>query len=425
MGIKGLPNLINKVAGDYAVGSHKLSKFKNMKVAVDANLLIHKTVIAMRTSGRDMTNREGELTSHLYGIFYKILMFLENGIRPIFVFDGKPPNIKQKTIDKRTAIKKKAEENMKSEKTKSKKEEYIKSFKQSFKLSKEHIDECQILLDIMGIPYINAPGEADVVCSWLATRIDPDTGKRYAKGVCSDDSDMLALGAPYLFLNMTRFMNSSKTIRVVSLNRTLVKLNLTYEQFVDMCVLCGCDYCDNIPGLGPMGALKLMRQEGDLAKAIKVYAKKHPDVEIDNKECLFAARDYFKTATSELDKSDDFSLTEDNLELREYQYEELVDFMVVKHNFDIIRVQNGITRLKKYHSDMKITRKNTKKVHKIIQPRSENYMSEPLSISDYIEFLSEDSSDSDPKSNKKQSSDSSSENERPSKATKKSATIRR
>src|SRR5699024_5812268 len=104
-------------------------------------------------------------------------------------------------------------------------EEYIKQFKKTFKPSKEDIKEVKILLDLMGVPYIDSPGEADVVCAWLCARRN-NKGKYYADGVASDDSDMLALGAPYLFKDMLKFMNKKKCITAISLNEALVKMNL-------------------------------------------------------------------------------------------------------------------------------------------------------------------------------------------------------
>lgn len=399
MGINKLPKLINDVAGTTAVKSYKFSKFKDMSVSVDASLIIHQTVIAMRSSGHDMKNKNGELTSHLHGLFYKILIFLQNGMKPIFVFDGKAPDIKNKTIEKRRQRKEKAEKKL-EEYSDSEDEEYIKQFKQTFRPTKENIREAQIMLDLMGIPYIVAPEEADVVCAWLAARNDSN-GKRYVKGVCSDDSDMLALGAPYLFKDMLRFMNKNKPVKVISLNKTLVKMNLTMEQFVDLCVLLGTDYCTNIKGIGPKTALRLIKKYGTLEKVFESLHKNSDSEELyssdsetkTNEMCMFEARNYFRNALKKLDESKDFVLTDDQTELRKFQYEELMDFMCVKHNFDVTRIQTGVNRLEQYYKNMNVTRENTKKVHKIIIPRSENYIFRD--IVDDIDFLSSEDDDSD------------------------------
>ena len=406
MGIKGLPKLIQDTAGTSAVRTYKFSDFNGWTVSVDASLLLHSTVVAMRSSGKDMKNARGELTSHLHGLFYKVLIFLQNDMVPIFVFDGKAPDIKNKTIARRRLRKDEAQKSL-DVLTDSEDEQYIKHFKQTFKPTKENIKEAQLLLDLMGIPYIVAPGEADVICAWLAARCDESTGQRYVKGVCSDDSDMLAFGARYLFKDMLRFMNINKPVKVISLRKTLVKMNLEMGQFIDLCVLLGTDYCDNIKGIGPKGAYKLIKKYGTLENVLDALHKKNgSDTELDtdsdsdgshetdndsddesNIACMFKAREYFRNALKEIDDSDDFVLTDDHLKLRKFQYEELMDFMCVKHNFDVTRVQNGINRLEEYHKKMDVTRENTKKVHKILQPRSENYIFKEA-FSDDVDFLS-------------------------------------
>ena len=365
MGIKGLPKLIQDVAGNTAVRTYKFSDFKEMAISVDASLLIHQTVIAMRSDGHDLKNKKGELTSHLQGIFYKVLMFLQNHNTPIFVFDGKAPKMKNKTLVMRSERKKTAAKKL-EKLTDTTDEEYIKNFKQTFSPTKNNINEALILLDLMGIPYIIAPKEADVVCSWLAARRDAN-GKKYVKGVCSDDSDMLALGAPYLFKDMLKFMRKNNPIKVISLNKTLTSMKLSMNQFVDMCVLMGSDYCENIKGVGPKTAYKLISEKGSLEKVIKHLKKINKlddsDETANNLECTINASNKFKNALAKIDASPNFVITSDQLELRCYQYDELMDFMCNKHNFDPERIHNGIMRLKKYHDQMNITKENNKKIH--------------------------------------------------------------
>ena len=380
MGIEGLPKLIREVAGKQAIDTKIFSDFKGMTIAVDASLMIYQIVIASRSSGRDMTNLEGKLTSHLNGMLFKILILLENQICPIFVFDGKPPKIKNKSLLKRREIKERAEKNMEGLDEKS--EEYIKNFKKTFRPSRDDIIEAQTLLDLMGIPYIVAPGEADVLCSWLASRKDAN-GNRYAKGVCSDDSDMLALGADYLFKNMLKSMNKNNSTIVINLKKTLARMKLTMSQFVDMCVLLGCDGCNRIKGIGPKTAYRFILKYGTLENVLKFIKKNFPnELTEEHRETLIDSRNYFRDAVKEVDKMNDFILTDDQLKLRTFQYNELMDFLCVKHNFDPIRIQKAVSRLKKAYDIMNVSRPNGKKVHVIIKPVPENH-----NFSD-IEFLS-------------------------------------
>jgi len=243
-------------------------------------------------------------------------------------------------------------------------ETFIKSFRQSFKPTKQDIIECQILLDLMGIPYMIAPGEADALCAWLTQRNDAN-GKRYAKGICSDDSDMLPLGGAYLFKDMLKFLGRGKQITVFSLNKTLVKMNLTMDQFQDLCVMLGCDYCDNIRGIGPKTAYKMIVQHGTLENVIKFLNNKEKYKGKIDAECLIAARNYFRTVVADIDNNEEFVMTDDNIKLRKFQQNELIDFMCIKHNFDIENIDNGIHRLRTAYRHLGVTRPNTKKVHTI------------------------------------------------------------
>jgi len=105
---------------------------------------------------------------------------------------------------------------------------------------------------------------------------------------------------------------------------------------------------------------------------------------------MMVARNYFKTAVNDIDTLNDFVLTDDNLQLKTYQHDELMDFMCIKHDFDIRRIQKGIGRLDQYYKKMNIVRENTKHVHKIIHPRSENYIFYDDTLSD-VEFRTSES----------------------------------
>ena len=388
MGIKGLPALIKKIAGEYAMKTYNFDRFHGMTIAVDASLLIYQTVIAMRSRGKDLRNDKGELTSHLHGVFHKVLNFLQNGMIPIFVFDGKAPAIKQKTIDQRTAIKNEASAQLELLDD-SEDEKYIKYYKQTYKIDKQDIMECKILLDLIGIPYIVAPEEADVVCAWLASRCD-ETGKKYAKGVCSDDSDMLTFGAAYLFKDMVKFIRKGTTINVISLNRTLKKMKLSQDQFIDLCVLLGCDYCDNVKGIGPATAYKLITTHGSLEKVIKATSNK---ISKELAECMITARDYFKNAPTELDKSKKFLNEVKGLKLRKVQRLQLIDFMCVKHNFDVLKLQADLQKLEHYYKELNVSVENTGHYHDILEEDTTRYLD---SISENAFVFREDEEEKPP-----------------------------
>merc|ERR1739848_6129 len=100
MGIHGL----SKVLGDHAPSGMKKNEIKNYfgrKIAIDASMSIYQFLIAVRSDGSQLTNEAGETTSHLMGMFYRTIRMVENGIKPCYVFDGKPPSMKSGELDKR------------------------------------------------------------------------------------------------------------------------------------------------------------------------------------------------------------------------------------------------------------------------------------------------------------------------------------
>jgi flap endonuclease-1 len=366
MGISGLTKLIYKHAPD-AITKKKFGEFQGQTIGIDASLIIYQIVIAMRNMGCDLTNTSGEITSHLYGLFYKIIKFTENGITPIFVFDGRAPSIKNVTIGKRklqrdTATAKLAEPV--DPLNPNNKEDRVKCFKKTYSISRKEIREAQILLDLMGVPYIVAPGEADIVLAYLASN-------GFVDGVCSDDSDILVFGSTNIYKDMSRYMNKNKDISVVSLKKVLKGLKIDMSKFIDMCVLLGCDYCEPIKKIGVARAYELVRRYDSLNEILSKIKKKNPDTEIDV-ECMLKARDYFRDAHNEI-KGD--LIKPEELTMAQIQEDALIDFMHCKHGFDLLKIRNAVSKLKNLYKKMKVGRVNARTdVHKIIQPKCDMYL---------------------------------------------------
>jgi len=403
MGVHDLPQLIKSETGTHAMKQKNISSFKGMKVAVDTSLLVHKMGIGSRGSGVDMVNKDGQLTSHLCLTFYKILQFLENGMTPIFVFDGKPPDLKNTTLGSRAAIKSNALAKMNEiEDTTS--GEYIKYFKQTFKPTINDYNELKIMLDLMGIPYISAPGEADTVLSWLASRED-ESGEKFVDGVCSEDSDMLPHGSPYLFKNMLDALGKNGFVTVIDLDKTLKHMDITMNQFIDICLLLGCDFCNRIKNVGPKKIYNLIKTRKNLRNVIKFLKEesltnKKIIVDKDNVKCMFSAREYFRNSVSELD--DILKIKKKDISLKLFHCDELIDFMCNKHDFSRTRIESGIKKLSIYYAKMGIIEKNTQIIYKMTQASplddfifmsdSEDSNSNEI-ISGEYEFVSESDSD--------------------------------
>src|SRR5215207_6553989 len=120
----------------------------------DASMSIYSFLIAVRSEGQVLTSETGETTSHLMGMFYRTLRIVENGIKPLYVFDGKPPTLKSGELAKRTARKFEAKEAHEEAKEVGTAEEVEKFSRRTVRVTREHNDECKRLLKLMGIPYL-------------------------------------------------------------------------------------------------------------------------------------------------------------------------------------------------------------------------------------------------------------------------------
>merc|ERR1712072_334280 len=94
MGIKNLLKFLNSYPD--LVTEKNINDFSGKKIAIDISILLYQVVISVRNSGADLTNKKGEISSHVLGLFNKTCKLLSKGVIPVYVFDGKPPEIKRK-----------------------------------------------------------------------------------------------------------------------------------------------------------------------------------------------------------------------------------------------------------------------------------------------------------------------------------------
>jgi flap endonuclease-1 len=243
MGIKGLSKLIQDHAPSAIIQS-EMKHFFGRKIAIDASMSIYQFLVAVRSEGNVLMDESGETTSHLMGIFYRTLRMIDNGLKPIYVFDGKPPVMKSGELAKRNERRQEAQQALEKAQEDGDTEKMDKFNRRVVKATKEHSEECKKLLRLMGIPVIDAPCEAEAQCAYLAT-----LPSIYGAG--SEDMDTLTFGAKKLLRHLTFSEARKMPIMEISLDKVLEGLNFTMEQFVDLCILLGCDYCDSIRGIGP------------------------------------------------------------------------------------------------------------------------------------------------------------------------------
>lgn len=151
MGIQGLAKLIADVAPG-AIKENDIKSYFGRKVAVDASMCIYQFLIAVRQDGNMLQNEEGETTSHLMGMFYRTIRMVEHGIKPVYVFDGKPPQLKSGELAKRSERRAEAEKLLEAAQEAGEVENIEKFNKRLVKVTKQHNDECKKTALVNGHP---------------------------------------------------------------------------------------------------------------------------------------------------------------------------------------------------------------------------------------------------------------------------------
>jgi len=204
---------------------------------------------------------------------------LEAGMKPVFVFEGRAPDLKREELAKRSARRAGATEELEAAKESGNAEDVEKYAKRTVRVTREHNAECKRLLRLMGVPVVEAPSEAEAQCAQLCK-----DGAVYA--ISTEDMDSLTFGTPVLLRHL--MAPASQKTAVVEFDRAkiLEELGLTDEQFTDLCILCGCDYTDKIVGIGPVRALGLIQKHGSLEEVLQNLDKDKYKVCL----CLFILR---------------------------------------------------------------------------------------------------------------------------------------
>ena len=234
---------------------------------IDANNALYQFLTIIRQpDGTPLMDRHGHVTSHLSGILFRMASFMEKGIKPVFVFDGKPAALKQATIDERRKIRDTAGEKWKEAVERGDEEEAYKQARSATRVDADIVRTSQELLGLMGIPVVEAPGEGEAQASFMVAKGD-------ARYVVSQDYDCLLFGAPTLVRNLT--VSGKRKIRGrqitvsperIVLAETLAGLNLSREQLIEVAILIGTDFNDGAYGVGAKTALKIVKNGEFTAK---------------------------------------------------------------------------------------------------------------------------------------------------------------
>ena len=236
-------------------------------LAVDGFNAVYQFLATIRQrDGQLFSDPEGRITSHLMGTFYRTTSLLEQGVLPVWVFDGKPPARKAGTIRRRIEAKEKAEEEWKQALAAGDLETARRKAAQTSHLTPPMVEELHALLRGLGVPVVLAPGEGEAQAAVLAAR-----GATW--GTASEDYDSLLFGTPRLVRGLAARARSGSAPGAQLIDRAdlLASLGIDGDELITLGIVVGTDFNDGAAGYGPKKALKLVQEhlgfEASIARA--------------------------------------------------------------------------------------------------------------------------------------------------------------
>ncbi len=252
-----------------------LQEWAGKTVAFDAWNILYQFLSSVRQrDGTPLMNERGEVTSHLAGILYRTGNIVDAGIKPVWVFDGKPHPLKLETLAMRAERRQAAVTEMEEALAAGDEEKALSKAKQTSKLTVPMAEQAMSLLRALGMPVVEAPADGEAQAAWMCQ-------EGLVDGVCSQDFDSLLYGSPVLLRNLTlsgRRKLPGKQVWVpvtperISLQETFTASGLTREQLIDAAILVGTDFNPGIKGIGPKKAVALIDKAGSLEALVERLA---------------------------------------------------------------------------------------------------------------------------------------------------------
>lgn len=254
--------------GDLVVSDEvAIDDLEGQRVAIDAYNALYQFLATIRgPDGTPLRDDQGRVTSHLSGLFQRTANLVEAGVRPVYVFDGKPSKLKRATIEERRRVKEKAQKQYEAALEAGDLETARSKAQQTSTLDKAMVGQAKDLLDALGVPWLDAPSEGEAQAAHM-------TRQGLVDAVASQDFDSLLFGAPVVYRNLSvggrrKLPGRQAWVDVspvrIELDATLDNLGLNRAQLVDVAILMGTDYNPGIKGVGPKTAIKMIGGEGDL-----------------------------------------------------------------------------------------------------------------------------------------------------------------
>ena len=312
-----------------------LEAFSNKIIAIDAYNAIYQFLASIRgPDGLQLTDSEGRITSHLSGLLYRNVNFLSLGIKPVYVFDGKPPSLKTAEIERRKQIKKDATIKYEKAISEGNLEDARKYAQQTTSMKDGMVNESKEFLTYFGIPFIEAPSEGEATAAHLT-----NTGQAYASA--SQDYDSILCGAKRLVRNFTssgrrKIPNKNTYIdivpEIIETKKTLESIKMSREELIDIGILIGTDFNPNgFERIGPKTALKLIKQHKRLEDIPQIQEQLN-EIEFEQIRKIFLNPEVANV---------------DEIKFNEVDYEGIVNYLVKERSFSEDRIQSTLNRLKK------------------------------------------------------------------------------
>jgi flap endonuclease-1 len=318
-------------------------------IAIDAyNVLYQFLSIIRQADGTPLMDSHGNVTSHLSGIFYRTIEIMGYGIKPIYVFDGLPSMLKQKTIMGRMKRKEQAAAAYEEAKLSGDVVAMRMHAMATTRINRDIVESSKKLMDLMGVGYINAPSEGEAQASYMSKK-----GLVYA--AASQDYDTLLFGSKEIIRNLT-FSGRRKLPRknvyinvepeILDLSETLKNLGVSQKQLIWIGIMLGTDFNEGIKGIGPKTALKMAKAANSIEQIeSSVKEKFNTEFELDIKEVeeLFTNPEVREMESKEVKQ----------LLKKSYDIDGLVNFMCKDHGFSEERIRKTAEKLSNVKPDSK------------------------------------------------------------------------
>ena len=316
----------------------EFTKLQNKIIAIDTFNFLYQFLATIRgPDGTLLTNARGEVTSHLVGLFSRTTRLMQYGMKLVFIIDGDPPELKKLERKRRRELKGNAEREYEIAKQRHDLEAMKKFASRTSRLTKEMVADAIEIIELLGLPYIQAPSEGEAQAAHMAVKGDVDA-------IASQDFDSLLFGASKIIRNLSITRRRKKAGKEsygaimpveVTLADVLNQLGIDRNQLIVLGILVGTDYnIGGVKGIGPQRALKLLKQHGNDFETIfaEVGWKNHFD---------FPWKDVYELFIS-MDVTDEYDLrwsTPDPVKLKK--------ILTERHGFEQSRIGASLDRLEK------------------------------------------------------------------------------